>query len=569
MRGFFQGVRRRVAHVHIRSKILVIYLVIGVLPFALFSVNSYRQANRQLVLSETAMLQNALDQALQTLNGTLDMYSTVSNYLFNEQNILTALNRTYGTKYYEMYETYKDTIAPVLMTHYSLYEHLSRITLYTGSDLLPYNTYADRLEILERAPWFPAVQGSFAPVWIVHQGQTGPRLSLVRRIGIPSQYRQINYLYMEVDYDSVFQPLTGISASPYAVIVTDRQDEPVFAYSTLGDLELSDVQHILHSAQRRNYRVMETKLRGNGWTAYCLSDPNAILGAVNSITNTTYYTAWGVLLVLAATAVLFILHIIWPIEQLTRNIQQIDDNHMAITVRTNRTDEVGILVRSVTDMIARINGFIDTTYRHEIEKREYQARLLSAQINPHFLYNSLSLINSKAILAGQQQISDMTILLSKFYRSALNHGQDVTTLDNEWNNIKAYIWLQQMLCDGFFDVRYDIDDGLLDVRIPNFILQPFVENAIDHGLKQSPYRDRLLEIGIAGQGESVVISIADNGKGIDEATLVSLFTQQTKGYGIKNVHDRLRLFYGQRFDLRIESQPGKPTLVTLRLPKEL
>jgi two-component system sensor histidine kinase YesM len=142
----------------------------------------------------------------------------------------------------------------------------------------------------------------------------------------------------------------------------------------------------------------------------------------------------------------------------------------------------------------------------------------------------------------------------------------VTTIENELNNIRSYVNLQLMMCDQQFTVDYHIDEHLLSAQIPNFILEPIVENAIDHGLRNSSMPQRNMTITVRAEGRDAVIAVEDNGVGMDPAAIESLFTQQSNGYGIKNVHDRLRLIYEDQCDLSIVSQPSEGTSVTLRMP---
>ena len=241
---------------------------------------------------------------------------------------------------------------------------------------------------------------------------------------------------------------------------------------------------------------------------------------------------------------------------------------MSVTVPVSRSDEIGQLERSFNDMAAHIRELIEVTYNNELREREYQQRLLQAQINPHFLYNSLSIINSKAILAEQPEISDMAMQLSRFYRSALNHGRQTTTIQGELENIHAYVNLQLMLGSNRFTPVYDVDHSISNVRIPNFILQPIVENAIEHGLRCSLKPDRTLTIRVLREDSDVIFIVHDNGAGMDEATLNSLYNEKTEGYGIRNVDDRLRLTYGDRYSMRIISELGVSTTAILRLPAD-
>lgn len=557
---------RRLLQLRIRKKIILIYLAVGVLPFALFSVYSYTQANRQIMTSESAMIHNALNQATLAVDTAFSRFNAVSNYLFNEPSILQAVNRTYGNDYFAMYRAYKYAITPVLSTYYALYADMVRMTIFTASDLLPFNNYTRGLELLQSEPWFPAVEGKFAPTWFVVGANGQTKLFSVRRIGIPSEYQVINYLYIEVNCDDVFAPLRNLSTDPYAVIVKDQSGNPVFVHNALDIQDTDARQELLTDEEAGIYRRIETRLKTNDWTVCYLSDPNSLFASVSRITASTYYSAWGVLVVLGIVATLFISWLIKPVEQLTRAIESIGKDTMEVTLTSDRADEVGILVRSFSEMMVRIRELINATYKSEIEKREYQQRLLSMQINPHFLYNSLSLINSKAILSNHMEISNMTVLLSRFYRTALNQGQDITTLRNEMNNIEAYVELQRLQCGGFFEVSYNVDAECLETNIPNFILQPVVENAIEHGLKQSDRALRLLHISACGSAEALCVIISDNGAGMEESAVQALLTEQTKGYGIKNVYDRLRLFYQERARILIRSDPGEGTVVQLWLP---
>ncbi|MEG0901502.1 MAG: histidine kinase, partial [Clostridia bacterium] len=157
------------------------------------------------------------------------------------------------------------------------------------------------------------------------------------------------------------------------------------------------------------------------------------------------------------------------------------------------------------------------------------------------------------ILSGRTDISETAILLSRFYRTALNRGNDLTQLENELNNIKAYVRLQQLLCSMGFEVLYRVDETLMQVLIPNFILQPIVENAIEHGLKNS-------------RKDMLALCVEDNGVGMDQQTLEQLSAGVTESYGVKNVNDRLRLLYQSAYQLCVESEPDVRTAITILVP---
>lgn len=192
---------------------------------------------------------------------------------------------------------------------------------------------------------------------------------------------------------------------------------------------------------------------------------------------------------------------------------------------------------------------------------------LQAQINPHFLYNCLSLINSRALINRQTEISQMAQLLSTFYRTTLNKGKSETLLANEIRNVKSYVDIQLLLNDNAFDVAYQIDDQLPSQEVPNLLLQPLVENAIMHGIlpNQEKRRGKLF-LSVTRVDDRILFTIMDNGLGI-EAEKIPLLTQtQSGGYGLKNVHERIQLTYGEAYGLSINSILNESTMITFAIP---
>ena len=192
---------------------------------------------------------------------------------------------------------------------------------------------------------------------------------------------------------------------------------------------------------------------------------------------------------------------------------------------------------------------------------------LQSQINPHFLYNSLSIINWKAIEAGEDEISHVTLALSTYYRTSLNRGETMTTVAKEIDNIRAYLKIQLVMHDNEFRVVEQISDGLNDYLIPKLILQPLAENAIDHGIDVSDNENPTLWLTIREEAEHIFFEIRDNGAGMTQEKADQILTYQSSGYGVRNVCDRIHVLYGEKGEMKIESTPGKGTRVFIRIPK--
>ena len=179
------------------------------------------------------------------------------------------------------------------------------------------------------------------------------------------------------------------------------------------------------------------------------------------------------------------------------------------------------------------------------------------------------MINWKAIEAGEEEISQVTLALSAFYRTTLNKGRTWISLRLALQNIQAYVQLQLWMHDNDFNVHYDVDEKLLDYELPSLIFQPFVENALEHGLdiKEDPDHQIWFRIWEDPQTDLIYVSIRDNGIGMDTDTLAHVLEYHATGYGVKNVNDRMKLSFGEAYTIQIKSEQGKGTEVLLHFPK--
>lgn len=232
------------------------------------------------------------------------------------------------------------------------------------------------------------------------------------------------------------------------------------------------------------------------------------------------------------------------------------------------SSEIRHLGYSVQRSYERIETLMEEIIRQQNERRKSELDALQSQINPHFLYNTLSMMNWMAIRSNQMEISKVTLALSTFYRTALSKGEDVVTVENCIQNMQAYLEIQLTMHDNNFSVDWDIDPTIKNEKMPKLLLQPVVENAIEHGIDEKEDGDKKLFLSFRGNGDDVEITVRDNGMGMPQEKAETLVTYQAKGYGLKNVNDRIRLLYGEKYGIRIFSAPDEGTTVVMRFPKE-
>lgn len=217
-------------------------------------------------------------------------------------------------------------------------------------------------------------------------------------------------------------------------------------------------------------------------------------------------------------------------------------------------------------MILQIKALIEDVYESRLIQKDYEMKALQAQINPHFLYNSLSLINWMALETDQEDIIKITLSLSTFYRTALNKGKNILRVRDEIKNMRSYLDIQLMMHDYEFDVDVQVEEDILDYNILNLILQPLIENAINHGIDLKTNGRGCIKIIGEKQNDEIVLIVSDNGVGMSNEQAESILTNKSNGYGVKNVNERIKLYYGEQYQLKIESEIGIGTKVKVTIP---
>ncbi len=232
--------------------------------------------------------------------------------------------------------------------------------------------------------------------------------------------------------------------------------------------------------------------------------------------------------------------------------------------------EILVLYNSFNEMQKRQNSLVEEIYVARIEEQKAQMRALMAQINPHFLYNTLDSINWMAMKYRAQDIQRMVSSLATMLRHSLNKGNDYISLKNELDQVRSYIQIQQMRFRDWFQIEFDVSPDLLDVTVIKLILQPLVENAITHGFERG--QKALLRIEAKRQGDDLVIRVCNNGHPIDLQKVYRVMNGQEEsengsGYGLRNVNTRLIRHYGDQYGITFASEDGW-TVASIKIPME-
>ena len=259
-----------------------------------------------------------------------------------------------------------------------------------------------------------------------------------------------------------------------------------------------------------------------------------------------------------------------PVIALTEKAKQFGkrDFSRAKPIETNIT-ELEILDDSFNEMTDHISALIEKQIENERSLHQAELELLQAQINPHFLYNTLDSIAILAESDREEDVIDMITSLSTFFRNSLSEGEDIHTLRAEMAQAVSYLEIQQIRYSDILSYSMNIDEDVQDCLIPKLILQPLIENALYHGIKNRRGRG-LITITGGRENNKILLRVRDNGIGMDSERLEQLqngiYQQKQGSFGLWNVHQRIRLYCGDPYGLSFESAPGEGTTVTVTLP---
>jgi two-component system sensor histidine kinase YesM len=257
-----------------------------------------------------------------------------------------------------------------------------------------------------------------------------------------------------------------------------------------------------------------------------------------------------------------------PISTLTGFMKQVENGDFNVTVDSEREDEIGQLSRSFNQMVNRIKELIEEVYLTKIKKKEAELDALQSQINPHFLYNTLDIAYWSSRMEDAPITEEIISNLSNFFKLGLNKGKEVTSVGKEVEHLNSYLYIQLLRYDEKPEVIVKVDEKLYDFKLIKLILQPLVENALLHGISDMDAGGRIEVLGTE-EGDDIIFEVKDNGKGIESSRLATIFDEDSKheGYGVKNVQDRIRIYYGENYGLTIESTLNLGTTVKIRIPK--
>lgn len=310
-----------------------------------------------------------------------------------------------------------------------------------------------------------------------------------------------------------------------------------------------------------------------GWTVVGAAETSELLKN-NKQAQMLYVLAAG-LLILGVLLISSVLsrEITKPLRHLTESMSRVEKGEFdKANVDVTLENEIGSLGKSYNLMTERIHTLMEQNVYEQTQKRKSELKALQAQINPHFLYNTLDSIIWMSEAGKNDEVVEMTSALAKLLRQSISNDHEQVELQQELEYVRNYLTIQKMRYQDKLEYKIEVDPEVRHVMIVKLVLQPVVENAIYHGIKYKGSKG-ILRIHAYADGDDVCIAVEDDGIGMDETALKNIFDKSEKahkqnGVGVPNVQKRLKLYYGEKYGITYESQPGEGTRAVIRIPQQ-
>ena len=556
----------------LRKKIMFSYTVLVIISISisavvfLYSRDFVTNRSMQDIALESIQADNRTFETTRQYIHSLSM-SIIANQLV--QSALTDFNWE-SDRVAQRYVMETVNLDPIVASAYIF--RPDGIRYYSDKNTLQPFTYS----AVQQSPVYPAIAARNGG-YVVTRNAGGlinngiEYFSFMRIINSLKTLKPIGLLCINVEFEKIFnprkEPIQILDYEGGTLVLWSNESGLIDSQKVSSLFQGEDTFSVIQRHQNKNYVLVGVKNRALSMSfVRCIPVYNAPLPL------SMYTTIIALTIVL--NGVLFIFGSFWisryisrPVKTLIEAIEGVYNGNFNIVTTIKTHDEIGRFQDVYNITIRKIEQLISDIIEEQKALRRAELEITIAQINPHFLYNTLNTINSLAVMGKTAEVCETIKALGDFYKSSLNNGEDLITLEKELESIRSYIYIQQLRYAGMFKMEFDIAPEALSVRLPKMILQPLVENAIYHGIRMSVEEEGLILIKAWVDDSDLRIEVTDNGNGMTAERLTQVRTGKSIGLGA--TMRRIAIVCGESSEFIINSTLGEGTAVSIKMTRGL
>lgn len=593
-------IRAYIRNMKIRKKLILSYLLACVIPLVMACLVIYRVSADNLEETTLELASAFSSQIVAGMDDFIDEYDRVTKTVLVDNDTIYKLDDGGGASVTEQLNRQLN-LRKIMLRLVTMKPEIKNICFLTAEDqFYQFNlegSYADQ-EALKRQEWLAAMLSSEETLAVsaVHDRayndryQDGIVITIGRKI-FDNRGSYAGLLLMDIDPNSLIKLSDGflLTRNQYNIKISITDADNGILYDSdvaSGRITWEEAQSgdgaLLDQKYLQDYIVLSNETARAGLRVNIVIPKSSLLFKINRIGYVTAAAVLGCILVIMLTSAFFARMITRPIDGLQKRMQQVEDGEYKELIRMESGDEIGRLISSYNRMVMRIKALIEDVYMAEIKQKNARYLALKTQINPHMLYNTLESIRMKALILGADEVADMVKILARMFRMTLHENPAPHRLQDEIDYAEHYMQLQNMRFDNNFMLSVEMEARIREARIIAMVLQPLIENCIEHGARG---HQKLLHIFVTGElsaADDIMIRVRDDGKGMTPEQIGSLNyllgraeadkykldnkEEQQGGIGLKNIAERIKLYYGERYYLRVAGNADRGTVIEVLIP---
>jgi len=585
----------------IRKKLIISYLLACVIPLVVTCLIIYRVSAKNLQDTSLEFASVFSSQIVMNIDNFIEEYDRVTKTVLVDNDIIYKLDNNDSSTVLERVNQELD-MRRIMMRLITLKPEIKNICYLTAKDqFYQFNTegiYVDK-KILKKQEWLYRILNSKDQLAItaVHnrsyydRDKDGIVFTVGRKI-LNYSGSYVGTLLIDLEPSSLIELSDGflLARNQYNIKISITDSNYGIIYDsdvasgrlTWKEAKSEDIP-LLYEKNTQDYIVLTNETKRADLEVNVVIPKSSLLFKINKIGYVTAFAIIGCILVVVTISSFFSKMITKPIGKLQKRMRQVEEGEYKELIQKESDDEIGSLVNSYNRMVLKIKTLFEDVYMAEIKQKNARYLALKTQINPHMLYNTLESIRMKALVNGADEVADMIKILAKMFRITLKDSTIPHKIRDEVDYAENYIKLQNMRFHDSFSLKVKLEEKMLEVPIISMVLQPIIENSIEHGLRERGVPLHIIVKGEITSSEDILIQICDDGKGIspdcineinnrismaetDKLKLEQKEEERQTGIGLKNIAERIKLYYGNKYYLRIVKSSKEGTVIEICIP---
>lgn len=586
-----EHIKKRSFFKSINMKILTAIITINISIIVVLSFFTYKVVMGILIENYSTLVHQTFSEALNKVDALLDRMDRYLLLLMNNPEVMNIISesdkpeinysRVFSDQVGIISATDWDTFSFGLYSFNGKSYHYPFIQSFKSIDDLYSSKILEKDKLMPaKVYWTSTYSSDF------HWGDAikATVVSGSRYFNDPYNSSKFGVLMVNIKEDTIYQYIRNIKPGNGSVVSIINEKGMVISStdrnSVAGIFEdgipffdsYSGNGYSFKKIKNQQLYVLSTGITKTGWRIVATIPENEILSKTDSIKEIAFIA--GIISILLSMIVSYLVssRITKPIREITRVVKQIEKGNLDLSCSVNTMDELKTLGDGINKMSRNLKDMINKSYIEEIRLKQAQLESLQAKINPHFLYNTLDNIYWMLIIARQNDIAHLIVALSGILKYGISGTDNLVTVRQELEQVKDYLYIMMSRYKGKLDVKYEMEESIMENYLPKLIIQPLVENAIKHGLESKPGNGEIVLKGYFFE-EEIHIEVNDNGIGMDEDAIGRLLDVKEgggpvkkTGIGLRNVNERVKLAFGKNYGLSIVSKPGEGTCILITLP---